>query len=136
MVAIALVSDLIFGTRIKSTADELGLPMSVVRTAEAVESAAHAGLNVVIIDLSVEGIDPVDVIRRCKQAGRSPGDESVVGSDDAAANPMVIAFGSHVQKDLLHAAEQAGADLVLPRSRFTAELPQLLARYAQMGQHR
>jgi hypothetical protein len=37
--------------------------------------------------------------------------------------PRVIAYGSHVEAATLHAAREAGCDLVLPRSRFVEELP-------------
>jgi len=38
-----------------------------------------------------------------------------------------IGFGSHVDHELLAAAVAAGCDEVLPRSRFFARLPELLA---------
>ena len=40
-----------------------------------------------------------------------------------------VAFGSHVDTAGLAAAAAAGCDPVLPRSRFTAELPELIRRY-------
>lgn len=43
------------------------------------------------------------------------------------ASIPVIAFGPHVAVKLLEAAREAGANQVLPRSAFTAQLPQLLA---------
>ncbi|MBI4581968.1 MAG: response regulator transcription factor [Planctomycetes bacterium] len=115
MLAIALVTDMIFGTKIKGTADQLGLPLSVVRTAQALADGA-GGADLAIIDLNADGLDAVDAIRRCKAPG--------------LPSPTVIAYASHVQKDLIQAAQDAGADLVLPRSRFSAELPELLTRFA------
>jgi hypothetical protein len=44
----------------------------------------------------------------------------------AETRPKVIAFGAHVQTGLLEAARAAGCDEVLPRSRFSAQLPELL----------
>src|SRR5260370_39404901 len=40
-----------------------------------------------------------------------------------------VAFGSHVDTDALAAARAAGCDPVLPRSKFSAELPELIRRY-------
>jgi len=40
-----------------------------------------------------------------------------------------VAYGSHVDKARLDAARAAGCDEVLPRSKFSAELPDLLRRY-------
>jgi len=136
MAAIALVTDLIFGTKIKSTADEIGVPVAIVRSVQAVEAAVSAGLHFAIIDLNADGVDPVEVIRRCKTAGPGQDEQLTAGPEHASSAPMVIAFGSHVEKALLRAAEQAGADLVLPRSRFTHELPDLLAQYGQASGHR
>lgn len=136
MSAIALITDLIFATKIKSTADEVGIPLSIVQSPEALEAAAAAGLNFAIIDLNAEGIDPIRAIRRCKDASVQHVDQTATSPDETSARPMVIAFGAHVQKDLIQAAEQAGADLVLPRSRFSAELPDLFAQYGQMRDRR
>jgi hypothetical protein len=43
----------------------------------------------------------------------------------------VLAFGAHVATALLHAARQAGADFVMPRSMFTSNLPDILTRMSQ-----
>src|SRR5262249_55196198 len=40
-----------------------------------------------------------------------------------------IAVGPHVQADVLDAARAAGCQVVLPRSKFAAELPALMRRY-------
>jgi CheY-like chemotaxis protein len=44
-----------------------------------------------------------------------------------------VAFGSHVETEALAAARAAGCDPVLPRSRFSAELPDLIRRYFAHG---
>lgn len=43
----------------------------------------------------------------------------------------VLCFGSHMEVAVMQAAKAAGADLVLARSRFTSELPQLLQKHAR-----
>ena len=40
--------------------------------------------------------------------------------------PIVIGFGSHVDVERLELARAAGFDQVLPRSKFSASLPELL----------
>ena len=40
-----------------------------------------------------------------------------------------MAYGSHVDKARLDQARAAGCDEVLPRSKFSTELPDLLRRY-------
>jgi hypothetical protein len=41
----------------------------------------------------------------------------------------IIGFLSHVQGDLKMKAQEAGCDMVLPRSAFSQNLPQLLRRH-------
>jgi len=41
----------------------------------------------------------------------------------------IIGFLSHVQGDLKQKAHEAGCDMVLPRSAFSQNLPQLLRRH-------
>lgn len=67
-----------------------------------------AGADIVLVDLSKKGV--VEVL-----------------ADIAAGGVRVIAFGSHVDRELLATAEAAGCDEVLPRSRFFRDLPELLA---------
>ena len=110
MSAIALVTDLIFATKIKSTADGLGVPLSIVRSAQGLQDAVAAGLNVAVIDLNADGVDPVEAIRKCKAhsqtpAGQVSAGQTAEGSDNASHVPVIIAFASHVQKDLIQAAD-------------------------------
>lgn len=111
MSAVALCTDLFFVSKIKGTADAIGVPLEIVRTGDALRDAVAGGAALVIVDMNASVPDLPEVIRQCKEA---------------AGDPFVIAYLSHVQVDLQQAAQQAGADLVLPRSRFSAELPQLL----------
>jgi len=106
-----LINDLIFETKIRSTARAIGLEVETARSAaafgKAVPLRSYAGF---IVDLDA-GPDAIDAI----QATRS-----------SPTCPELVAFGSHVQTELLAAARQAGADQVMPRSRFAAELPAML----------
>ncbi len=111
MSAVALITDLFFVTKVKGTADAIGVPLQIVRTADALLAAIAAGAGLVIVDMNAGGVDPAEVIRRCK-AIEPP--------------PRVIAYLSHVQQELATAAQDAGADLVLPRSKFSSDLPTLL----------
>jgi hypothetical protein len=47
----------------------------------------------------------------------------------AGADAWLIAFGPHVDVDALAAAKAVGFHIVLPRSIFTAKLPEFLDRY-------
>jgi DNA-binding NarL/FixJ family response regulator len=111
---IAVVTDLIFQSRITGTAAQAHVACRVVRDVQALESAlVEQSAKLVLIDLSVESVgvkELVDSVRQHAPAAR------------------IVAFGSHVDREVLDAAAQAGADDVLPRSAFVRLLPALLSQ--------
>ena len=108
--------DLIFATKIRSTAETLGVPTQAIRDAAAIETLEKPGeVGAVMVDLEL-GDTASQLIER---AARELGGAAVIG------------FGSHVAREQLQAARDAGADQVLPRSAFTNQLPDLLRRHAQ-----
>jgi DNA-binding NarL/FixJ family response regulator len=113
-VIVALVADLIFASRITAVAHQAGVAVSVARTADQAR-ALLAGAGGLIVDLHLEADDPLELIRELKHAGGSV---------------PIVAFGSHVQTQLLQAARDAGAETVLPRSKFTRDLDEILRQLA------
>jgi CDGSH-type Zn-finger protein len=111
---LVLCSDLIFITKITSTAKSLQRPFGVARTIDKLNSllAAAASRPLLIVDLNITGLDPIAAITAAKAHPNAP---------------HILAFLSHVQTDLAEAAKKAGADQVMPRSAFSAQLPQLLS---------
>ncbi len=55
----------------------------------------------------------------------------VLKSSPATRRIPVLAFGPHLDVDLFESAKSRGADVVLARSRFFSDLPQLLQKYAK-----
>jgi CheY-like chemotaxis protein len=111
---LALVADLIFGSKIRGAARATGVALELVRGgAELLEAAARLRPRLVIVDLEAPGVD-ANVISGLK------------GTALTGSIP-VVAFGSHVHADVLSAARAAGADRVLARSAFVKELPSLFA---------
>ena len=108
---IAVVSDLIFSTRITATAKKLGATCRVVMTLDALKDALESDApDLVLVDMNSQGVSAEDSIRMVKT--RRP-------------TARVVAFFSHVQTELLEQAESAGADDVWPRSAFVQRLPEL-----------
>ena len=108
---IVLIDDLIFETKIRSTAASLGVAAAVVKSVTDLSAALNAeAAALVIVDLNTGG-DAIEAIRT---------------SARHATQPRVLAFVSHVDQDLATSAREAGADEVMPRSRFNIELPRLL----------
>ncbi|MEP0843109.1 MAG: response regulator transcription factor [Phycisphaerae bacterium] len=116
MPAAALITDLFFVAKVKGTADALGVPLVVVRDLAGLTREAQAGAEPVIVDLNAAGVDPLAAIRACRALPRPP---------------RVIAYLSHVQRELAESARAAGADLVLPRSQFSRDLPAILTGEAE-----
>jgi CheY-like chemotaxis protein len=103
-------TDLLFSTKIKGTADALSIPMKMVRNISGLE--AHGGASIgLLVDMGLDADDPLELIRAGRQLGMSP----------------IVAFISHVEAELAEQAAASGADSVLPRSQFSARLPELLS---------
>lgn len=114
-------SDLIFATKIRSTAESLGVPSRPARDVQALERR---------LDRVDDGKlnDPVTAVMVDMDLGETAL-QLIAAAKAHATRPPVIAFGSHVATELLQSARERGADFVMPRGQFTATLPALLERF-------
>lgn len=117
MSGLLLSDDLIFTSRICGVARGTGRALAAARSsAELVDMARRSPPRCVIVDLDNPGLDLPALI-------------AALG--EIAPRPRVVAYGPHVNAELLHAARVAGCDPVLPRSKFVerleVELPYWLA---------
>lgn len=113
---VLLSRDLIFTSKITGTARALGARVMV---------AGDPGLGatliaqwrpaVVFVDLAAGDLVAPPVLMALRR--------------EAEAGTAFVAFGSHVDTQALAAARAAGCDDVMPRSKFSAELPALIRRY-------
>jgi len=111
---LAAVDDLFFAAKIDAAARAAGVPVAFARNqAELLDKARSERPALIVVDLNSGACRPVESIRALK-------------SDPATQAIRVIAFLSHVQTELKEAAVAAGADTVLPRSAFSANLAALL----------
>lgn len=106
---IAFTTDMIFSTKITSTARELDVPSRSLTRLGRLTTINADDAKLVLIDM--DAAEAVDAIKFA--AG-------------LASKPKVIAFYSHVKDELREAAKEAGATDVMTRSRFTECLPELL----------
>ena len=113
---LAILDDIMFTSKIKTAASQLGVAVTFARSADAARAElAKATPSLVIVDLNGARTHPLDIVR------------SIKANPELAAVPTV-GFVSHVQTDLIDAARRAGVDEVLARSAFTAHLAQILSR--------
>lgn len=111
-----LCDDLIFFSRVSGAARAAGLTVRMVRTAsDLLKAAQEAPPSGVIVDVHNPGLDLPALLAGLKDA--------------CPVMPRVIAYGSHVEADVLRAARQAGCDKVMPRSQFVTELEAKVAEW-------
>ncbi len=112
--ALLVTRDLFFTSKVTGTAAAVGIKVEVVSDADAAARCVETGnVRCIFIDLADTGLDVGGFFSRLSLEARPP----------------VIAFGSHVATARLQAARDAGCDDVMPRSRFSASLPELLKKY-------
>jgi hypothetical protein len=103
----ALAPDLFFASKIQETLSAAGHDVEVRTTVAAVVEAAGRA-EVVIADLHAEELDPA-------------------AFSDQLAGKSLLGFYSHVDVEVKRRAEEAGFDVVVPRSRMAREMPELVA---------
>jgi hypothetical protein len=113
---ILLCCDLIFTTKIQSTARALGYHLEVIGDVFKAKSAILARHpQVIFVDLTAGKLSvPESLCELIKLAG---------------PDVWFVAFGPHVEKDSLANAKAAGCQVVLPRSKFADNLPALMRFY-------
>jgi DNA-binding NarL/FixJ family response regulator len=110
-------ADLIWATRIKSTADSLGISCRPVRNREMmVARLGDSPVRALIVDLEA-GETGLELIRMVKVKG----------------GIRVVVFGPHVDAEGFERARATGADAVVARGAFGARLPQILQALADDG---
>lgn len=111
-------ADLLWATRIKSSASALGLQARPVRTLEMLDARLDEGApSALIVDLDNQDV-AVALIRRLRERSEHHNDES--------ACPVVLAFGPHVAVEAFEAAREAGADAAIPRGGFANSMDRVL----------
>jgi hypothetical protein len=103
---LALVRDLIFSTKITTTARAAGIEVQIVR--DPGKLAGQAG-RLLLVDLNLAGA--IEAAALWRTTGNAP----------------VVGFVSHVDAETAASARSAGIDRVMARSRFVEMLPELLA---------
>jgi hypothetical protein len=99
---LSIAADLMLGSRVEAQLSAAG---HQVTTSPSMEETSWDGVDLIVADLDVEN------------------SEALVG-----LGIPVLGYYSHVDVETKEAAEAAGVDLVVPRSRMARELPALAER--------
>ena len=110
---IALIDDIFFLAKVHETAKQTGVKLETASTGEQLMKAAEASPEaLVLVDLNARQGAMQAVEELCANGSGNP--------------RRVIAFLSHVQTELAERARSAGCSDVLPRSKFTQNLAEIL----------
>jgi DNA-binding NarL/FixJ family response regulator len=116
---LALTADLLFGSRIQgdltAAGDEVELIADEARLRTRLADADRPAVDVLVVDLTDAELDGATVFEALAAEG-------VLGS------LRILGFYSHVDVPARERAEQAGFDLVVPRSRMARESAELIRR--------
>jgi CheY-like chemotaxis protein len=115
----AFIEDLFFMAKIQETARKLNVKVEFVKTDKDMTEKLHQNgeekPSLIIFDLNNNSVKPLTLIPKLKNKLKK--------------GTSIIGFLSHVQGDLKQKAHEVGCDMVLPRSAFSQNLPQLLRRH-------
>ncbi|HEX4641859.1 MAG TPA: hypothetical protein VH161_00280 [Candidatus Acidoferrales bacterium] len=111
---IALIDDIFFLAKVHETAKQTGVKLETASNGQQLLKTAAASPDaLVVVDLNAKQ-GAMEAVEQLCAAG-------------SAGNPRrVIAFLSHVQTDLAERARNAGCLDVMPRSKFTQNLADIL----------
>ena len=116
VVILAILDDLLFTSKMRATAKQIGATLTVAKSREAALAEMRASTPaLVILDLNNPRTDPLGIVSDMK-------------NDPALAGIATVGFVSHVHTDLIDAARKAGVGDVMARSMFAERLPQIFAR--------
>ena len=114
---LAVVNDLFFSVKITDAAKRAGMPVEFIKDEKEVIARAKTKPTLIIFDLNFTDVEPLKLISKLKS-----------GSDFKGIS--VIGYLSHIQADLKMQAQEAGCDMVMARSAFSQNLPQILKRHS------
>lgn len=113
------VEDLIFLSKIRETAQRLGVKIEVVDIAQLGSRIQQSHARAVVLDLNHRSGRAVEIVRTIK-------------ADPQSSGIPLLGFLSHVQTELAASARGAGCDQVLARSTFSQQLRELLSGLANV----
>jgi DNA-binding NarL/FixJ family response regulator len=118
---VALVPDLLFGSRVQSSLRGAGHDVELIGERDRLSDRLHdltaPPVAVLVVDLTSDGLDQAGLVQTLSQEGE-------------LAGVRTLGFYSHVDSDTRERAEQAGFDMVVPRSRMAREGAELVTRLA------
>lgn len=114
---LAVLSDLFFSVKLADAAKRSGLALELVTDPDQVLEKAQDKPSLIIFDLNFEAAQPLKLVAKLKGAAETK-------------RISLIGYLSHVQGELKQRAQEAGCDMVLARSAFSQNIPQIFKRHS------
>lgn len=114
----ALVDDLFFLAKIQEVSRKLNVKVEFIKSEKDIgekEGEVEDKPSLIIVDLNSNSIKPLPTISKLRSKFKK--------------FTSIVGFVSHVQGDLKVKAQEAGCDVVMPRSAFSQNLPNILRRH-------
>lgn len=116
---VAAIGDLFFTVKIRETARHAGIEVEFVKSEKDVLEMAKTHPLLIILDLGFSTLQPIKLISKLKSAEESK-------------QISLIGYLSHVEGELKQQAHDAGCDMVMAKSAFSQNLPQILKRHSEL----
>ncbi len=111
------VNNMIFTSKIMTVLDGMDAEgIKAIRSDEIFTKAQELRPDLIIIDLNLNGIEAPSLINKLRSYG-------------ATKSIPIVCYSPHVMADQMKAALSAGATEVLPNSKMTSRMNQILGKY-------
>jgi PleD family two-component response regulator len=114
---LAVLTDLFFTVKLADAAKRAGLAIEFVKDSADVLTKARLNPALIIFDLNYDAVEPLTLISKLK-------------GDAATKSISLLGYVSHVQGELKQQAQEAGCNMVLARSAFSQNIPQIFKRHS------
>lgn len=114
-----VADDMFFSSKIETAARNVGFDLvKVKRLREFPERAREKKPDIIIIDLASRKIDPEGIF-------------DLIRSSSQCAGTFCVGYLPHVERELARRFREMGVDLVVPRSRFSAEMKDIIEKHSE-----
>lgn len=116
---IIAANNMIFTSKIMTALDGMEVEgIKAIRSEDIFNKAQDLNPDLIIIDLNLNGIEAPSLINKLRSYG-------------STREIPIVCYSPIALKDQMKAAKSAGATEVLPNSRMTSKMNQILGRYVQ-----
>ena len=115
---VAVLDDMFFSSKIKQAAKQAGTDLEIIKNSGGlIEALINAPPSLIIIDLNSKKFNSLELLKSIKATSELEG-------------VTTLGYMPHVEEELKKQAVLVGCDVIMPRSRFSRELVEILKKYS------